>query len=71
MAPEVKIAKSGKLPKLPEKYFEQVGKGGCPSISTYINPPLLKINGLHCVEFPHRMRNFLLNLAPSEPLALV
>jgi hypothetical protein len=37
----------------------------------WINPTHLGRNGLHCVEFPHHMRKFLLNLAPSEPLALV
>jgi hypothetical protein len=36
MAPEVKIAKNSKLPKLPEIIFEPVGKGGWPSISTWI-----------------------------------
>jgi hypothetical protein len=36
MAPEVKPAKNSKLPKLPENYFEPVGKGGCPPISTWI-----------------------------------
>ena len=34
LASEVKIAKNSKLPKLPENYFEQVGKGGWPPIST-------------------------------------
>jgi hypothetical protein len=28
-------------------------------------------NGIHCVEFPHHMRKFLLNLALGEPLSLV
>jgi hypothetical protein len=32
----VKTAKKGKLPKLPENYFEPVGKGGWPPISTWI-----------------------------------
>jgi hypothetical protein len=36
MAPEVKLAKNSKLPKLPENYFEPVGKGGWPPISTWI-----------------------------------
>jgi hypothetical protein len=36
MAPEVKTAKNSKLPKLPDNYFELVGKGGWPSISTWI-----------------------------------
>jgi hypothetical protein len=35
--PEVKTAKNSKLPKLPENYFEPVGKGGWPLISTWIN----------------------------------
>ena len=71
MAPKVKTAKNSKLPKLPENYFELVGKGGWPPISTWINPPSLGINGLHCVEFPHQMRILMLNLALGEPLALV
>jgi len=36
MAPEVKTAKNSKLPKLPENYFEPVGKGRWPSISIWI-----------------------------------
>jgi hypothetical protein len=66
-----KTAKNSKLPKLPEKNFEPVGKGGWPPIFTWINPPSLGSNGLHCIYFPHQMRKFLLNLAPGEPLALV
>jgi hypothetical protein len=66
-----KTAKNSKLPKLPESCFEPYGKCGWPPISTWINPPLLGSNGLHCIEFPHQMRKFLLNLAPGEPLALV
>jgi hypothetical protein len=31
-----KTAKNSKLPKLPENCFEPVGKGGWPSISTWI-----------------------------------
>jgi hypothetical protein len=68
MAPEVKTAKNSKLP---ENCFEPVGKGGWPPISIWINPPSLGRNGIHCIEFPHHIRKFLLNLAPSEPLALV
>jgi hypothetical protein len=71
MAPEVKTTKNNKLPKLLENCFEPIGKGGWPLISTWINPPSLGSNGLHCVEFPHQMRKCLLNLAPGEPLALV
>jgi hypothetical protein len=33
---KLKPAKNSKLPKLPENYFEPVGKGGWPSISTWI-----------------------------------
>jgi hypothetical protein len=66
-----KTAKNSKLSKLIERYFEPVGKGGWPPISTWINPPSLGRNGLHCIDFPHQMRKFLLNLAPGEPLALV
>jgi hypothetical protein len=66
-----KTAKNNKLSKLLESCFEPAGKGGWPPIYTWINPPSLEINGLHCVDFPHQMRKFLLNLAPSEPLALV
>ena len=40
-------------------------------MSTWINPPSLGSNGIHCVDFPHQMRKFLLNLALGEPLALV
>ena len=36
MAPKVKTAKNSKLPKLPENYFEPVGKGGWPPIYTWI-----------------------------------
>jgi hypothetical protein len=49
---KLKTAKNSKLPKLPENFFELVGKGGWPPISTWINPPSLGRNGLHCVEFP-------------------
>jgi hypothetical protein len=39
---KLKIAKNSKLPKLPENYFEPVGKGGWPSISTWItHQPIL------------------------------
>jgi hypothetical protein len=55
--------------KWPSKWI--VGKGGWPPISIWINPPSLGRNGLHCIEFPHQMRKFLLNLAPGEPISLV
>jgi hypothetical protein len=50
---------------------EPVGICGRPPASIWINPPPLGRNGLHYVEFPHQMREFLLNLAQGEPLALV
>jgi hypothetical protein len=50
---------------------EPVRIGGWPPISTWIIPPPLGSNGLHCVEFPHHMRKFQLNLTLCEPLALV
>jgi hypothetical protein len=49
---KLKTAKNSKLPKLPENCFEPVGKGGWPPISTWINPPSLGRNGIHCIEFP-------------------
>jgi hypothetical protein len=33
---KLKTTKNSKLPKLPEKCFEPVGKGGCSPISTWI-----------------------------------
>jgi hypothetical protein len=66
-----KTTKNSKLPKFPKSCFELAGKGGWPPISTWINPPSLGINSIHCVESPHQMSKFLLNLAPGEPLALV
>jgi hypothetical protein len=71
MAPEVKTAKNSKLPKLPENCFEPVGKGGWPPISTWINPPSLGRNGLHCVEYPGEREKRLLNLHLGELLALL
>jgi hypothetical protein len=37
MPQKLKTAKNSKLPKFPENYFEPVGKGGWPPISTWIN----------------------------------
>jgi hypothetical protein len=48
--------------------LEEVGGHRYPSGS--ILPPLGR-NGIHCIEYPHQMRKFLLNVAPGEPLALV
>jgi hypothetical protein len=68
---KLKTAKNSKLPKLPENCFEPVGKGGWPPISTWINPPSLGSNGLHCVEFPGEREKHLLNLNLGELLALL
>jgi hypothetical protein len=59
--------------KLPnwKNYFELVGIGGWPSISTPISPPPLGGNFIHCVEFSDHMGKLLLNLTLGEPLALV
>ena len=48
---KLKLAKNSKFPKLPENCFEPVEKGGWPPISTWINPPSLGRNSLHCIEF--------------------
>jgi hypothetical protein len=40
-------------------------------MSTWINPPPLGRNFLHCIKFPHKMVNILLNLTLGEPCALV
>jgi hypothetical protein len=37
MSPKVKTAKNSKLPKLSEKCFEPIGKGGWPPISIWMN----------------------------------
>jgi hypothetical protein len=68
---KLKPAKNSKLPKLPESHFEPFGKGGWPPISTWINPPSLGNNGLHCVEFPRERKNHLLNLHLGELLVLL
>jgi hypothetical protein len=63
--------KNSKLLNLPENCFEPVGKGGWPSISTWINPPSLGSNGLHCVEYSSEREKRLLNLHLDELLALL
>jgi hypothetical protein len=68
---KLKPAKNSKLPKLPENSFEPVGKGGWPPISTWINPPSLGSNGLHCVEFLGERENCLLDLHLGELLVLL
>jgi hypothetical protein len=60
-----------KTPKLKNCQNEPIRIRGRPLTSIWINHPYLGSNGIHCDEFPHHMRNFLLNLAPGEPLALV
>jgi hypothetical protein len=71
MAPKLKPAKNSKLPTLPENYFEPFGKGGWPPISTWINPPSLGSNGLHCVEFLGEREKRLLNLHLGGLLVLL
>jgi hypothetical protein len=68
---KLKPARNSKLPKLPERCFEPFGKGGWPSISTWINPPSLGSNGLHCVEFLGEREKHLLNLHLGELLVLL
>jgi hypothetical protein len=68
---KLKTTKNSKLPKFPKNCFEPVGKGGWPSISTWINPPSLGSNGLHWVEFPGEREKLLLNLHLGELLALL
>jgi hypothetical protein len=68
---KLKPAKNSKLPKLPENSFEPVEKGGWPPISTWINPPSLGSNGLHCVEFPGERAKHLLDLHLGELLVLL
>jgi hypothetical protein len=68
---KLKPAKNSKLPKWPENCFEPFGKGGWPPISTWINPPSLGSNGLHCVEFPGEREKHLLNLHLGELLVLL
>jgi hypothetical protein len=67
----LKTAKNSKLPKLTEKCFEPVEKCGWPLISAWINPPSLRRNGIHCVEFPREREKRLLNLHLDEMLALL
>jgi hypothetical protein len=68
---KLKTAKNSILPKLPENYFEPVKKCGWSPISTWINPPSLGINGLHCIEFPREREKHFLNLYLGELLALL
>jgi hypothetical protein len=68
---KLKPAKNSKLSKLLESCFELVGKGGWPPISTWINPPSLGRNGVHCVEFLGEKEKRLLNLHLGELLVLL
>ena len=68
---KLKPAKNSKLPKWPENCFERFGKGGWPPISTWINPPSLGSNGIHCVEFLGEREKHLLNLHLGELLVLL
>jgi hypothetical protein len=67
---KLKPAKNSKLPKLRENSFEPVEKGRWPPISTWINPPSLGSNGLHCIEFPGEREKRLLDLHLGELLVL-
>jgi hypothetical protein len=72
MAPEVRDLKTRKkLRNWKTAKNEPVGIGGRPLKSIWINPPPLGSNEIHFIEFPHQIRKFLLNLAPSEPFPLV
>jgi hypothetical protein len=68
---KLKPAKNSKLPKLLENCFELVRKGGWPPISTWINPPSLGSNGLHCDEFLGEREKHLLDLHLGELLVLL
>jgi hypothetical protein len=68
---KLKTTKNSKLSKLSENYFEPVGKGGWSLICTWINPPSLGSNGLHCIEFLGEREKRLLNLHLGELLALL
>jgi hypothetical protein len=68
---KLKPAKNSKLPKFPEYYFEPVEKGGWTPISTWINPPSLGSNGLHCVDFSGERGKRLLDLHLGELLVLL
>ena len=59
-----------KLPKW-KNVFRAHGIGGWPPISTWINPPSLGRNGIHCVEFPGKRGKRLLNLNLGELLTLL
>jgi hypothetical protein len=51
--------------------FRASGIGRWPSISTWINPHSLEINGIHCVEFSWERGKHFLNLNLGELLALL
>jgi hypothetical protein len=58
---KLKPAKNSKLPKLPENYFEPVGKGGWPPISTWITCSWKNIKAIinlldACLGIPRTMK---------------
>jgi hypothetical protein len=59
------------LSKFPTNCFDPVGIGDWPLIPTWINPPLLERNGLHCIEFPVERGKHFLNLNLGELPALL
>jgi hypothetical protein len=61
--------KTAKNSKLPEDCLEPVGIGGWPPISTWMNPPSLGSNGLHCIDDPDlgsERTNYILNTINTE-----
>jgi hypothetical protein len=63
--------KTTKNSKLPEHCFELVGIGGLPLIYTWINPPSLGRNNIHCVELSGERGKCLLNLNLGEMLTFL
>jgi hypothetical protein len=68
---KLKTAKNSKLPKLSENCFEPVRKGRWPPISTWINPPSLGRNGIHCIECPGEREKLFLSLHLGELLVIL
>jgi hypothetical protein len=65
------VEKLLKIVSFQKTMLSQLEKVGGHQDPTGSIPITLGNNGLHCVECPHQMRKFLLNLAPGEPHALV
>ena len=55
---KLKTAKNSKLPKLPENYFELVGKGGWPPISTWTSvSPILYYDMIFFEKMKYKNRS--------------